>query len=254
MRGNPLKSKLAAGQSACGTMVFEFLSAGLPAILKSAGAEFVIYDMEHSGFDFYQMKDQFSFARGLDIVPLVRPPSKTYTDISRLLDLGAMGLMLQMTESAEEARQIVSWTRYPPAGKRGAIFGGAHDDYAGGDISAKMHAADERAIILPLIETQRGLQAVDEIAAVEGVDGIHLGQFDLTLSMEIPGQFDHPRFQEALDRIIGACRKNNKFAACMAMDAATLGAWKQRGFSMLSCSFDIALMKSSLAQLIRPLQ
>src|SRR5271168_2763352 len=111
MRDNPLKMKLLAGETACGTMIFEFLSPGLPAILSSAGAEFVIYDMEHSGFDFAQMKDQFSFARGLNLIPLVRPPAKTYTDISRLLDLGAMGFMLQMVESAEEMAEIVSWTR-----------------------------------------------------------------------------------------------------------------------------------------------
>jgi 2-keto-3-deoxy-L-rhamnonate aldolase RhmA len=250
MRDNPLKSKLAKGEVACGTMVFEFLSAGLPAILKAAGAEFIIYDMEHSGFGFSQMKDQFAFARGLDIVPLVRPPSKSYVDVSRLLDLGAMGLMLQMSESASEIAQVVSWTRYPPAGTRGAMFGGAHDDYCGGEIPRKMQAAAARTIIMPLIETLRGLDAAEEIAALDGVDGLHLGQFDLSLSMGVPGQFDRPEFQSAVERILAACRRHGKFAACMAMDTATLLDWKRRGFSMLSCSFDIALMQTSLGQMI----
>src|SRR5690606_24744615 len=119
MRDNPLKARLAAGETIFGTMVFEFLAPGLPAALSAAGAEFVLYDMEHSGFDYPQMKAQFALARGLPITPLVRPPAKTYSAISRLLDLGAMGLMLQMTESAEEIREIVSWTRYPPVGRRG---------------------------------------------------------------------------------------------------------------------------------------
>ncbi|MEA2649954.1 MAG: hypothetical protein QOG61_2389 [Candidatus Binataceae bacterium] len=251
MRTNHLKTKLAAGEAAFGTMVFEFVSAGLPAVLAAAGAEFVIYDMEHSGIDFPQMKDQFSFARGLNLVPLVRPPAKTYADVSKLLDLGAMGLMLQMVESAQEISEIVSWTRYPPRGVRGAIFGGAHDDYLGGSIEEKMIGAGERTIIMPLIETRRGLEAVDEIAAVDGVDGLHLGQFDLTVSMGIPGQFDHPDFQRAVDRILAACKRHGKFAGCMAMDGATLAAWRQRGFSLISCSFDIALMKTALVELIR---
>jgi 2-keto-3-deoxy-L-rhamnonate aldolase RhmA len=250
MRTNQLKERLAAGETAYGTMVFEFVSAGLPAVLSAAGAEFVIYDMEHSGIDFPQMKDQFSFARGLSLIPLVRPPAKTYADISKLLDLGAMGLMLQMVESAEEISEIVSWTRYPPLGVRGAIFGGAHDDYLGGSIPEKIIRARERTIILPLIETRKGLEAVEAIAAVEGVDGLHLGQFDLTVSMGIPGQFDHPEFQGALDRILAACKRHGKFAACMGMDAATLVEWRKRGFSMLSCSFDIALIKSALIDLI----
>jgi 2-keto-3-deoxy-L-rhamnonate aldolase RhmA len=207
--------------------------------------------MEHSGFDFAQMKDQFSFARGLNLIPLVRPPAKTYTDISRLLDLGAMGFMLQMVESAEEMAEIVSWTRYPPRGVRGAIFGGAHDDYSGGSISEKMRIAPERTIIMPLIETKRGLESAEEIASVDGVDGLHLGQFDLTVSLGIPGQFDHADFHAALDRILGACHRYGRFAGCMAMDIATLSNWKKRGFSLISCSFDIALMKSALATLIR---
>jgi 2-dehydro-3-deoxyglucarate aldolase/4-hydroxy-2-oxoheptanedioate aldolase len=251
MRTNHLKTKLAAGETAFGTMVFEFVSAGLPAVLAAAGAEFVIYDMEHSGIDFPQMKDQFSFARGLNLVPLVRPPAKTYADVSKLLDLGAMGLMLQMVESAQEISEIVSWTRYAPRGVRGAIFGGAHDDYLGGSIEEKMIRADDRTIIMPLIETRRGLEAVDEIAAVDGVAGLHLGQFDLTVSMGIPGQFDHPDFQRAVDRILAACKRHGKFAGCMGMDGATLAAWRQRGFSLISCSFDIALMKTALIELIR---
>lgn len=251
MRSNSLKTRLARGETVYGTMVFELLSAGLPAILKAAGAEFILYDMEHSGFALSQLKDQLAFARGLDIAPLVRPPSKTYPAVAQLLDLGALGLLLQMSESPDEIARIVSWTRYPPSGVRGAIFGGAHDDYAPGAIDRKIEVANGRTIVMPLIETVLGVEAVDEIASVEGVDGLHLGQMDLTISMGIPGQFDHPDFNKAIDRILAACERHKKFAACMIMDSKTLADWKYRGFRLISCSYDIALLQNQLAALIR---
>lgn len=250
MRGNPLKARLAAGEHIYGTMMFELLSAGLPAAMAAAGAEFIIYDMEHSGFDYMQMKDQFALTRGLDLVAMVRPPEKTYSAVSRLLDLGAMGFLLQMSESVAEIREIISWTRYPPEGRRGAVFGGAHDDYTPGPIPEKMRIARERTIIMPLIETARGLAAVDEIAAVDGVDGLHLGQFDLTLSMGIPGQFEHPDFLAAVDNILAACRRHGKFAACMAMDVPTIVDWNAKGFQLTSCNYDVGLIQGALRSMI----
>jgi 2-keto-3-deoxy-L-rhamnonate aldolase RhmA len=250
MRTNSLKARLARGETVYGTMIFEWLSPGLPAILDAAGADFVLYDMEHSGFDLPQMKQQFAAARGLGIVPLIRPPAKTYSAIARLLDVGALGLLVPMVESAEEMTTLISWTRYPPDGCRGAIFGGAHDDYGGGSIAEKMGVANERTLVMPLIETVRGLEAVDKIAAVAGVDGLHLGQMDLTISMGIPGQFEHPAFQQDLERLLAACRRHGKFAACMASDLTTLSEWKRRGFRLISCSYDIALLQSQLAAFI----
>ena len=99
MRPNPLKTQLANGETHYGTMVFEFLSAGLPQILQNAGSSFVFYDMEHSGFSMEQMKMQLALCRGLDIIPLVRPPDTTYQYTASLLDLGAMGMLFQMCET-----------------------------------------------------------------------------------------------------------------------------------------------------------
>ncbi|MBT5757439.1 MAG: aldolase, partial [Acidimicrobiaceae bacterium] len=130
MRPNPVKDRLAAGETLYGTMIFEFLSAGLPQILQGAGADFVFYDMEHSGFSYSEIKHQLALCRGLDIVPLVRPRATTHEHTAQLLDLGAMGMLFQMCETAEQAEQFVRLTKYPPTGQRGAMFGGAHDDYS----------------------------------------------------------------------------------------------------------------------------
>ena len=248
MRGNPVKEALARGERAFGTMVFEFASPGLAQILVNAGAQFALYDMEHSGLDDAEIKRQAAFCRGLDLVPLARPPDKTYATTARLLDLGIMGLMYQMVESAEEAAEIASYNRYPPAGVRGAMFSGAHDDYTSGDVAAKMAAADERTLTMALIETAKGVENADAIMATPGIDMAHVGHFDLSLTMGIPGQFDHPDFQAAIDAILAACARHGKPAGFLAPDAAWGRAWLARGFRFVSYGIDILLLGDALRQ------
>ena len=254
MRTNPVKQKLAAGGTALGTMVFEFSSPGLPALLSAAGAEFALYDMEHSGFTMADMRRQFSYCRGIGLVPIVRPPSKTYAAVSQLLDIGAMGLMFQMVESREEAEELVRWTRYPPRGIRGAMFGGAHDDYNTSHVADTMRAADERTFILAMIETRKGAENMEEILAVKDIDGGHLGQFDLSLSLGIPGQFERPEIQSTIDRLTDTCQRLGKTAACMAPTIETAKDWQQRGFRMISYSADSALLQQSLRSGIQALR
>ena len=100
--------------------------------------------------------------------------------------------MVPMVGTADEARDIVACTRYPPQGRRGAAFGFAHDDYEGGDVAAKIAALHARTMVIAQIETDAGLANVEAIAAVPGIDALWVGQFDLTNFMGIPGQFPHP--------------------------------------------------------------
>ena len=247
MRPNPVKTRLADGETLYGTMVFEFLSPGLPQILDNAGASFVFYDLEHSGFTLDQMKTQFALCRGLGLVPLVRPPDTTYQYTARLLDIGAMGLLFQMVETAEQAEELVRWTRYPPEGRRGAMFGGAHDDYAPSSVPAVIEGAHERTLVCALIESERGIANAEEIMAVPGVDVAHLGHGDLSLSLEVPGQTGHPTMQAAIDRLLEACEQHGKPAACLAPDPVTGADWVRRGFRMISVSYDIGLLQGALA-------
>jgi 2-keto-3-deoxy-L-rhamnonate aldolase RhmA len=96
MRPNPVKAQLENGEAVFGTMIFEFLSPGLPTILSNSGSDFVFYDMEHSGFTWSDVKTQLALCRANGLIPLIRPPDKSYETTARLLDLGAMGLLYQM--------------------------------------------------------------------------------------------------------------------------------------------------------------
>ena len=107
MRDNPVKATLASGGYAFGAMIFELFAPGIPQICRNAGADFVLYDMEHTGLSFETLKTQFALCRGLRIVPMVRVPRGEYHFIARALDVGAMGVMVPMVGTPEEAAHIV---------------------------------------------------------------------------------------------------------------------------------------------------
>jgi len=248
MRGNPVKDKLLAGEAVFGAFGWEFLVAGLPQIVKSAGAQFLLLDMEHAGTHYDQVKTQAALCRGLDLVPMARVPTNQYQYISRALDVGCMGIMAPMVNSAEEAAFIVSCTRYPPLGRRGAAFGFAHDDYEGGDVAQKIRVANDRTLVICLIETADGIANIDQIAAVPGVDVLWLGHFDLTNFLGIPAQFDHPKYVQAIEKLVAAAKRYNKILACMTASDAWSREYWAKGFRLFAMGVDAHLLQGALRQ------
>jgi 2-keto-3-deoxy-L-rhamnonate aldolase RhmA len=254
MRSNPVKEKLARGEHAFGTMIFEFFTPGIAQIAKNAGAEFILYDMEHSGVDYGVIKEQFAYCRGLELVPMVRVPTTQYHLISRALDLGAMGIMVPMVETREQAEFIVSCTRYPPAGSRGAAFGVAQDDYQGGDVKQKIAQAHARTFVICQIETAKGLENVESIGAVPGVDCLWVGHFDLTNFMGIPAEFSHPKYLAALDKVVATCHKRNIPAGFMPVDEKWALDYLAKGFRIMAYGMDILLLQTAIQQGISALR
>lgn len=247
MRPNPVKRKLLQGEHSFGTFASEFFTPGLPQILRNGGAEFAIFDMEHSGLGFETLKSLCSYARGLDLVPLVRPPAADSHFLARALDVGAMGVEVPMVETAQQARDIVAAVRYPPAGRRGVAFGGsAHEDYQGGNLAELMRQENERTLVICLIESPAGIENVDAIAAVDGVDVLWLGQVDLTCAMGIPGQYDDPRFLAGVESLLAACRRHCKVAGMTPLDAAWARNWMPQGFRMIAWSSDARMLRGAL--------
>lgn len=246
MRDNPVKLKLARGEPSFGTMAWEFFTPNLPQICAAAGAEFLLLDMEHSGASLETIKMQLAATRGLPIAPFVRVPTTAYQYVSRVLDAGAMGVMVPMVETADQARDIVTWSRYPPAGRRGAAFGAAHDDFVAGDVTQKMAKAHERTFLMCQIETETGLENVERIAAVDGIDCLWIGQFDLTNFLGIPARFDHPRYLKALERVVKVARKHGKVAGFMAVDERWAVDILAQGFRIIAYSVDTVLLQAGI--------
>ena len=242
MAKKTLRQRALAGEPVLGAMIFEFFVPGMPQILSLAGAEYAIYDMEHAGLGLETLKMLVAASRGTGVVPMVRVPRAEYHFIARALDVGAQGVMVPMVESAEQARDIAAAARYPRQGRRGAAFGFAHDDYAPGDPLDKMKAADRRNMVIAQIETEHGLEAVEDIAAVPGIDCLWLGHFDLTNFLGIPGQFDHPAYLAAVKRIVAAGRKHGKALGFMAADATWARQYRGHGFNMIATGTDQGLL------------
>jgi len=247
---NTVKQKLAAGQAAFGSMVFEFFTPGIARLCANAGAEFVMYCMEHTGAGFETLKAQFALCRAIGVTPLVRVPATEYHFVARALDVGALGVMVPLVDTAEQAERIVSFTRYPPKGRRGAAFGFAHDDYQGGEVVEKMRAIHERTLVICMIETRAGLDNVEAIAAVPGVDVLWLGHFDLTNFLGIPADFSHPMYRDAVKRIAEAARKHGKAAGYMAADAALGREYLGHGYRMIASGTDQGLLQTAIARLM----
>ncbi len=246
MRANRVKQTLSSGGTALGTMVFEFSSTGIARIAATAGVDFVIFDLEHTGWSLETLRMLLATARAPEVTPLVRVPASQYHFVARVLDLGALGFMAPMVESEEQARQLVQFAKYPPIGRRGCAFGIAHDDYTAGDSKAKMLAANQETMIIAQIETAAGLESVEAIAAVPGIDVLWIGHNDLTASLGIPGEFTHPRYLSAVDRVLAACGKNHKAAGFMVTNVEQGRELLERGFRCLAYWGDLWIYQQAL--------
>ena len=242
-----LKRLLASDKLKAGHSLFEFSTPGIGQILGAAGIDFVFVDMEHSGFGITELKQLITSLRAANLPSLVRPPSKSYHHIARVLDVGADGLLLPMVATADEARQIVLNANYPPLGQRGIALGIAHDGYHPQTPHKALQSANRRIGIAALIETVEGVQNVDEIAAVDGVDCIWLGHFDLSASLGIPGEFDHPDFQQSERKIRKAARKHGKALGFLVVSPEQGIDRFQKGYDVICHQTDIGLYRQTLA-------
>jgi 2-dehydro-3-deoxyglucarate aldolase/4-hydroxy-2-oxoheptanedioate aldolase len=231
VRGNAVKRTLAAGGTAIGLMVFEFPTAGVARMAASAGADFVLWDTEHTGWSVETLKAMMAAARGSDIVPMARVQSTQYHLLSRPLDVGAMGLMIPMVESGEQARSIVAYAKYPPDGRRGV--GLFYADDLEDDLPATIAKANREQLLIPQIETIAGVDSLDEIASVDGIDVLWVGPGDLTTSLGIPGEFTHPAYLEALDRVVAVAEGHGKTAGILATSIEQGKELLARGFRAL---------------------
>lgn len=246
MRANQVKRRLQRGDVCVGTLVFEFATSGVARIAAAAGADFVLFDQEHSGWSTDVVRMLLATSKGVDLIPLVRVPALQYHLISQVLDLGAMGVMVPMVESAEQADLIARSAKYPPVGRRGAAFGVAHDDYVPGTVTEKIASANEETLLIAQVENVAGLENVERIAAVPGIDIVWLGHFDLTNSMGIPAQFSDARYLAAVERIARAAQRNGKAAGFMASSTDEAALMLKKGYRCLAYSGDIWIYSQAL--------
>jgi len=244
------KKKVISRDKLRGAMIFEFFSPGIPIILKNAGCEFIIFDMEHGGLSLEQFKVLATISNSNNISPLIRIPEVSYNYVARALDLGAAGIMTPMVNSSEEAIKIVKSSKYPPEGIRGAGFGFAHDNYNNQNPLAYIQNANNELINIIQIETKLALENVESIAEINGVDCLWVGHFDLTNFLGIPGNFTSPIYLDAIKRVVEAGKANNKSLGIMVNNNEELEMYSRMGFNMIAVGTEMNILSRSISEII----
>jgi len=245
-----LRNRVTSLDKLRGAMIFEFFSPGIPIILKNAGCEFIIFDMEHGGLSLEQFKVLATISNSNQISPLIRIPEVSYNYVARALDLGASGIMAPMVNTAEEAMKVVKSSKYPPEGIRGAGFGFAHDNYNNQNPLKYIKKANDELINIIQIETKHGLENVELIAAIDGVDCLWVGHFDLTNFLGIPGDFTSSIYLDAIKRVVDAGKINKKSLGIMVNNNDELEMYSELGFNMIAVGTEMNILSRSISQII----
>lgn len=250
LRPNRLQEALAEGDTAIGHMILEFGTRGIAQMLEVAGVDFTMIDMEHAGFSMADVADMISWFKATEVTPLVRVPQAKYHFIARLMDLGAMGVMVPNVKDAAQAQNIVDAVKYAPLGDRGVGIGLANTDFRTVDPEAYMKEANASTTVIAMIESREGLDNLEDIATTPGVDVLWVGHFDLTQSMGIPGQFQHEEFLEGLELVVDTAREYDLGAAIQPGSVAQAEEWMEMGFNVISYSGDVFLFIDALSSAV----
>jgi len=206
LRENRLKQALEQKRLALGILC-SVPSPLMVEMLGHAGYDFVVLDAEHVSVNPETLENMIRAAELSGTTPLVRVGSLAADGILRALDAGAMGVVAPRVRSREDAQALVRAARYAPLGTRG-ITGGRTTGFGSIPLPEYLKRANEQILTVAMIEDREALEVLDEIVSVEGLDMVLEGAIDLSQSLGIPAQVDHPRLQEAIASIAAACRRH----------------------------------------------
>jgi len=181
----------------------QLCDANVAELMGASGYDWIAVDLEHGRYAEDKLPDIFRAISAGGTLPFARLGQVSAYTIKAALEAGAQGLIFPMVESAEQVRQAISWAQYPPQGSRGVgyaranLFGKAFDAYRNGF----------DPFLVAQIEHEGAARDIDAILSVEGLDAIMIGPYDLSASLGLTGQFDHPDFRALLEGVIAACRK-----------------------------------------------
>jgi 2-keto-3-deoxy-L-rhamnonate aldolase RhmA len=242
-----MKARLAAGETLFGT----FLTLGSPLAAESlglAGFDWLLVDLEHGGGDESRLLGQLLGARAADVHALVRVESDVRGRTARALDLGVEGVMCPQVNSAAQAETWASALHYGPAGSRGIAF--FHRGARFGTEPDPVAVAREQTLGIAQIESPAAVEAVEEIAAVDGIDVLFVGPSDLSYSMGIFREFEHPEFRSAIERVVAAASDAGKVAGIFLTATDQLPRALADGFRMIGLGSDGGFMMQAAAEAV----
>jgi len=243
------RDRTLAGETLLG-LFLDLTSPASAELCASVGYDWLLVDLEHGAGTEADLPGMLRAVELGGPTPLVRPQSGERIRIGRALDMGARGIMVPRLDSADQAREAVTYLRYPPDGIRGVAtrVRGAGLGVVG---HPEIKRLNERVVGIIQIESVGGLRDADAIAAIDGVDVLFVGPADLSHSLGIPGQTQHADYLAALERVVAACRAHGKAAGILVYDTAVVARHLELGFTFVGIGADISYvnygMKAALA-------
>ena len=225
------------------------LGSGMTAeIAATAGFDWVVIDLEHGSGDHESCLHQLQAVAGTPAAPIVRIAWNEAPRFKRVLDLGAAGVVVPYVTTAEEARQAVAAMRYPPQGIRGTASLNRAADFGHG-FNEYFTTANDKLTTIVQVETEETLEHVGEIAAIDGVDVLFVGPLDLSVTMGIPQEFDHPRFREALAKVSAAALAAGKAAGILLHSPDQIERTVADGYTFIGLGSDGGVIASGMRHL-----
>ncbi len=202
---------LRAGKLAIGLGLRQARTVDIAQIAKTSGFDWLFIDCEHNSMDTDVAAQIAAASLAVGITPIVRVAGKEHWMASRMLDNGAQGIVVPHVDSELEAKRVADHCRFPPVGHRSMGGGLQQVGFASMPVGETARIVNEETLIVVMLESPRGIENCEAIAATPGIDALLIGTNDLCFEMGIPGQFNDPRVAEAYKKVIAACRKHGKF-------------------------------------------
>lgn len=242
MKPNTVKKALREGRVQLGTGFWQLRSQDALRTLAAAGFDWVFIDTEHGNFDVETIQDLARIAVRTGISPIVRVAELQYSLVARALDCGAEGIIFPRVEDPALLEKAVSWTKFPPVGIRGCGMGAFNFDFEPVSIPQIIEHCNEHSMVVLQIETKRAFEACDELLSVPNIDTVLVGPVDLSISLGVPGEFDHPMLISTIEKIVDCCLRHGVAPGIHNRDLKMARFWRERGMLFLSCSNETTML------------
>ncbi len=242
MRINLTKSRLRNNEVVFGVALQQYRSTEIPRLLAAVGFDYLFIDSEHGGFSLETVQDLVVASNQSGITPFVRVGEMLYSHVTRVLDVGAQGIIFPRVECASRLREAISWMKYPPHGTRGFGFMAPQLDYKLYSMPQIMEQLNAQTMVIVQFETALSIERCDELLTVPGIDVAMVGPTDLSISLGVPGEFDHPKILEAINVFVAACERHRVVPGIHCRDYDMALPWLRRGMRFLGCGSEHGMM------------
>lgn len=254
MQINRVREGLGAGRCQLGAGWSQFRSPDVARMLAAAGFDWAFIDAEHGGFGIEAIREVCIAAELSGIMPAVRVAALDYALIARALDCGAQGIILPRVESRDLLSRAVGWTRFPPKGTRGYGLGGPQLGYRAHAFAEVIEHMNTNTLVVLQIETVAAFEAREDLLSVEGIDAVLIGPADLSISLGVPGEFQHPRMVETIEAIRDSCRRHGIAPGIHMRSPALAKFWIEHGMRFVSCGNEVSFLHERASEVAAQLR